>query len=137
MSLRTKACKHRVVMSFSHTRIFDRYVIRRGSKSKHHKNTCSKEIGLHLQILTTTLHSTVNTIGRTCVYIQSINQQHALPITKAKSRKVRFSINFLQTVHFRITNVTRVLSCKSNRGRSRRTWKTEPNNTHAPQTPRT
>jgi hypothetical protein len=34
-------------------------------KSKHHKGTCSKEIELCLQTSITTLHSTMNTIGRT------------------------------------------------------------------------
>jgi hypothetical protein len=34
-------------------------------KSKHHKDMCLKEIGLHLQKLITTLHSIVDTIART------------------------------------------------------------------------
>ena len=44
------------------------------------KDTCLKEIGLHLQISITTLHSIVNTIGRTDVFSEEINK-HALPIT--------------------------------------------------------
>ena len=38
-----------------------------GSQNKHHKDTCFKEIRLHLQILSTTPHSTAYTIGRTFI----------------------------------------------------------------------
>ena len=46
---------------------FNWYLIQSGSKSKHHKDTCLKEIGLCHQAFITTLHSIVNTIGRTYV----------------------------------------------------------------------
>ncbi len=49
------------------TSIIDWYLVRWGLKSKHHKDTCLQDIGLHLQLLTTTLHSIVYTIGRTYV----------------------------------------------------------------------
>ena len=48
--------------------IFDWCMVWWGSKSKYHKDTCLKEIGLRLSILFTMLHSIVNTIGRTCVF---------------------------------------------------------------------
>ena len=34
-------------------------------QSKHHEHTCAKEIGLRLQISSTTPHSMVNTTGMT------------------------------------------------------------------------
>ena len=37
-------------------------------KTKHHINTCLKEIGLHLQSLLTTPNLVLNTIGRTYVF---------------------------------------------------------------------
>ena len=40
------------------------------------KTPCLKEIGLRLQILITTLHLTMNTIGRTYVSSQEINNMH-------------------------------------------------------------
>ena len=42
---------------------FNWYVVHGGPKSKHHKDTCVKEIVLHLQISMTIVHSIVNTIG--------------------------------------------------------------------------
>ena len=51
------------------TPIFDWNVDQRGSKNKHHKDTCLKVIGQRLQILTTTLCSTMNTLWRTYVSI--------------------------------------------------------------------
>ena len=48
---------------------------RQGSKSKHLKNTHFKEFELHLQFFSSTLHILylVNTIGRTFVFEQGIN----------------------------------------------------------------
>ena len=43
-------------------------------RKKHHKVTCFEEIGLHLQIFITKLHSSVNTIGEG-LCIQLRNQQ--------------------------------------------------------------
>jgi hypothetical protein len=40
------------------TPIIDQCVVRWGSKTKYYEATCLKEIGLHLQILWTTPHST-------------------------------------------------------------------------------
>ena len=48
-------------------------------KSNTHKDTCLKEIPLHLQITLTTTHSIINTIEETCVSSQVINK-HALMI---------------------------------------------------------
>jgi hypothetical protein len=46
------------------------------AKSKHYNDTCSKAIGLHLQILITTLHSTLNSKHNCEVLcIQLKNQQ--------------------------------------------------------------
>ena len=49
------------------TSTFEWYVLQSGSKSKHHIDTCLKEIRLSLQILITTLHSILDTTGRTYV----------------------------------------------------------------------
>ena len=93
-----------------------------GSKSKHHKDTCLKEIGLHLQILVTTPHSIVNTIGsslgRTHVSSEGINK-HALPMTITKSGEVWFLIWFLQMFRCRFGNATQTLRCLNLIGR---TW---------------
>ena len=43
---------------------FDGYVVRCVSKCKHHRDTCSEENGLHLQIPITDVHLIVNTIRR-------------------------------------------------------------------------
>ena len=68
-----------------------------GKRAKHHKDTCSKEIGLCLQILITILHSTMNAIGRTHVSSKEISK-HEVLITIAKSRMVQFSIHFSANV---------------------------------------
>ena len=105
--------------SWLRTPIFDWYVAQQGSKKKHHKNICWKEIELHLRICLTTLHSIMNTIERTCVFNQGINKC-ALSITITKSREVQFPIQFLLKLYHRFTSATRVLIYKS----SWRTWKT-------------
>ena len=69
--------------------IFDWCVVRWASKNKHHKHTCSKEIGLHLQILLSIPHSIVNTLERTYVFNLGINRR-ALLITITKSGEVQF-----------------------------------------------
>ena len=68
--------------------IFDRCVVQRGSKNKHHEHTCSKEIG-HLQILLTSPHSIVNAIERTYVSNEGINTR-ALLITTDKLGEIQF-----------------------------------------------
>ena len=65
------------------TPLFEWFVVRYGSKNKHCKDTCSKEIGLHLQILLTTLYSRVNTTGGSLNFLKELT--HALPITIMKS----------------------------------------------------
>ena len=101
---------------------FHCYVVWRGSKSKHHKDTCLNEIGQCLQILITTLHSIMNTIGRTYLSNQGIHT-HALLITITKSRKVRFQSNFNRC--FIIYLVMQHEFSRVNLiGRSWRTWKT-------------
>ena len=47
--------------------IFERYVVQRGSKGKHHEETCLKEIGLCFRIIIPTLRSIVKAIERTYV----------------------------------------------------------------------
>ena len=49
--------------------MFDWYIYGRGEDQRATiiKDMCLKEIGLRLQILITTLHSIVNTIGRTYI----------------------------------------------------------------------
>jgi hypothetical protein len=51
---------------------FDWCVVQWGSDSKHHNDTCSKEIGLRLWILSSTLHSIVSTIGTSDLVMYSI-----------------------------------------------------------------
>ena len=53
--------------------VFDGYAIQWGSKSRHHKDVCLKEIGLRFQLSKTTLHSTINIVERTYVSTQEIN----------------------------------------------------------------
>ena len=84
------------------------------SKSKHHKDTCSKEIGLRLQISITTLHSIVNKIGRTYVSDYQVNK-HALQTTISKPREVQSSNWFLQMFRCKFPTVKQVPLCKSNR----------------------
>ena len=62
-----KVCGCYVVTFLNWTPRFDWYVVQYGSKNKHHTYTCLKEIRLCLQILITTLHLIMNTIGRTYV----------------------------------------------------------------------
>ena len=59
-----------------------------------------KEIGLHLQMSTTTRHSTMNTTGTTYAPSWEINK-HALMITITKSGEVWFSIRFFLQMMFR------------------------------------
>ena len=83
-------------------------MVRWGSKSKQHRDTCLKGIGLRLQISITTLHSIVNTIARTYVSTSAINKD-ASHIIITKWGEVLFSTQILQTLHCRIANATRVL----------------------------
>ena len=82
-------------------------------KSKHHKDTCLKEIVLHCQILTTPLQSIVYIFGMTYVFNQGINK-HALPITIYVWRDTQCSIQFLHMFHCTLANATWVLSCECN-----------------------
>ena len=65
-----KVCGCYGVAFLNQTPKFDWYVVPRGSHSKHHKDTCLKEIGPCLQILIITLHSLMNTIWKT--YVSSV-----------------------------------------------------------------
>ena len=87
--------------------IFDWCVVWWGSKNKHHKDTCSKGVGLHIQNLLTIPHSTLNTIGRTYVLIPKTNNL-TLPWTITRSKEVQISIRFSllllsSTIHRRHT----------------------------------
>jgi hypothetical protein len=73
-------------------------VIRWGSKTKHHKCTSSKEVGLHLHILKTT-QPIVNTTGRTYIFFSEEIHKHPLLITISKLTEVSFSIRFLLMLH--------------------------------------
>jgi hypothetical protein len=100
--------------------MFDWYVVQWLSNNKHHKDTCSKQIGLRLQIIIITPHSTVNTFGRTYVSKLEINKhklpkinKHRLPEIVTKSWEVRFSIRFLHMFCCRFANATRDVLCES------------------------
>ena len=68
IGLKQSKSPHFEIMSrFTYIRHFDWYVVRFGSKCKHHKATRLNETKLHLHISITTPHSTVNTIRKTCV----------------------------------------------------------------------
>ena len=74
-----KACKCYLVPLLNRIPIFNWYVVQWGSKSKHRKDTCLKEIELHLQLLVTITHSIMNTIGRTYVFswgVDKCNHNH-------------------------------------------------------------
>ena len=107
-----KACGWYLVTYLNHTPMFDWCVVGWGSKYKRHKDTCLKEIGLHLQISSTTSHSMMITIERTCVYNEGINK-HILPITITESKEVQASIWSLLTFHHRFANPTQIWRCKS------------------------
>ena len=63
---------------------FDWYVVLWGSKSKHHKDTCLKEIGLRLWTWSIALHLTVKTIGRVMYSVEeSTNYALSISITKS------------------------------------------------------
>ena len=85
----TKVCECYLVTVLNWTPIFESCAIRTGSKNKHHKDTCLKEIDLHV-ISNSTLNSGHN-CRRTHVFSKGI-KKHALPITITKSGEVRFSI---------------------------------------------
>ena len=60
-----------LVTFLNQTCSFDWSEVRWGSKNKHHKYTCLKGIGPHIQknhVLLTTPHSVVNTIGKSYVF---------------------------------------------------------------------
>ena len=92
-----------------------------GSTSKHHEDTCLKEIRLCLQILITTLHSTMNTIKRTHVSGSEINK-HAFPITITKLGTSDFQSNFC-TCFIADLLMQHGFCCVHLIGRSWRTWK--------------
>ena len=62
--LETKVCRCNLDLGyiFDIQLIFHWCVLRWGSKSKHHKDTCVKEFGLRPQILVITPHLVANTI---------------------------------------------------------------------------
>ena len=62
------------------TPIFDWWIVRWGSKNKHHTYTCLQDIGLRLQIFLTT-HSMVNTTNRTWYIVSQGINKHALSKT--------------------------------------------------------
>ena len=55
-------------------------------KTNTRKDTCMEKIGLRLHILSTILHSILDTIGRTYVSCEGIHK-HTLMISETKSRE--------------------------------------------------
>ena len=123
-----KVCGCYSVSFLSQTPIFGRCTVRWGSKNKHYKGTCWKEIGLHLQFISTTPHSIMNAIKSTYAFSSKI-KKHALPITiTTKSRDVRF----LMMLHCSFAK--HHLNCVNRiRRTSPENMKIELNNTHIPQ----
>ena len=113
-----KVCKCYLVPLFNRTPppILDWYVIRWGSKSKHHIDTCLKEIGLHIN------HSTLNSEHSwedLCFWSRS--QQMC---TFNNHKWIRGGLIFNPIyVHAFIANATQVW-CANLIVRSWRTWKT-------------
>ena len=66
-TLATTVCECYLVTFLNWTSLFDWCVTSQGSKNKDHKDTCLKNIGLHLQKKMTT-HSIVSTIEKTYVF---------------------------------------------------------------------
>ena len=90
--LERKVCGCYSVVFLNQTPIFDWYTVMWGSKNKHYKGTCLKEIGLHLQFILTTPHSIVHAI-KSAYAFSSKSKKHALPIIGIiKSRDIRFSL---------------------------------------------
>ena len=79
--------------------------------SKHHNDTCLKEIRLCLQILITSLHSILHAMVRTYVLSSLEINKYAILMVKIKAREVQL----LHMPHCRFANATRVSLCKSNR----------------------
>jgi hypothetical protein len=77
---------------------------------KHQKYTCLAKIELPLQILLTTPHLILNTIGRTSVLSQINNNMHFQQPEQIQRSNYQ-SLMFYQ----RFANATEVLLCESNR----------------------
>lgn len=92
--------------------MFDWYVVQWWSNNKHHKDTSSKHIGLHLHIIIIALHSILNTYGRTYVSKPKTNK-HALPKIVTTLWEVRFSIRFLHIFCCGFSNATQDVLCES------------------------
>jgi hypothetical protein len=110
--------------------ICDWYVLMWGSKSKCHKDTCLKEIGLCLQILITSLQFLVSTSGSIYVPNSEINK-HVSLITITKVGNVQFIIWFFHIFHRRFANATQGLLCEPN-WYNLENMKKESNDTHIP-----
>ena len=101
----------------------------RGSKRNHRKDACLKVIGLHFQVIITTLHSTMNTTKKTYIPNWEIDK-HALLITVTKSRKrSNYQHGFYICFHHRSTDAPQILLCESNRQKLEN-MRNEPNNTY-------
>ena len=85
--------------------------------NKQHIDTCSKEIGLCLQIMLSTPHSTVSTMERTSLFNQEINK-HTLPITIIKLGKLLIFNPVFVMLHHDFASAIRVTLYKSNRQKS-------------------
>ena len=123
-----KACECYLVTVLNRTPIFESCASRSGSKNKHHKDTCLKEIDLRV-IKNSTLNRGHN-CRRTHVFSEGI-KKHVLPITIIKSGEVRFSIRFLLMIHCEFANAIQVLLCESN-WQKLENMTNGPNKTHTP-----
>ena len=102
-----------------------------GSKSKHHKDTCSKEIGLRFQVLIITPHSIMNITGRTYVSNYEITQTCISDNHKQIKEGPIFNPVFWRCFIVDLL-MQHEFCCVNFIGRSRRTWKNKLNNTHIP-----
>jgi hypothetical protein len=68
-----KVCGCYSATFLNRTPVFDWCVVWQGSKNKHHRDTFLKEIGLHFEVILSTTHSIVNTIGKTYVFNWGFN----------------------------------------------------------------
>lgn len=83
------------------TRIFQWCVVRFGSRNKHQRDTCLKKITLHLQKLSTTLHSIVNMFSLKEFY------QHNQHVFTSFWHKLKIqSQESNQNTHVHLTNIT-------------------------------
>ena len=118
-----------LVMFLNRTPMFYWCVVWWQSKNKHHEDTWFFRRNWNTIPKFITFSTIANTIRRTYIFSQGINN-NALSTNISKQGEIRL----LLMLHHKFANATQVSWCVILIliGRSWRTWKTKPNNTHTP-----